>query len=675
MSRKPNLFHRGPLMLVAFLAVALAGAQEVPKQIADALKRADDAIAKIIAVPDSQRTFANTMDAMDDVNAHLDTDVSLFIFMQFVSPDPKVREQARVADEAVTNWGIDMGKREDLYKAIKAYADTHPKLEGAQKRLLDFTMRDYHLSGMDLPAAQREKLIDIEKQMNKLSIEFQQNIAEDETTVPLLPSETAGIPKDILAAQINSNGVILLKPNEATYGRIMDVCTNPQTRHKVWLAFRRRAPQNIEILKQLIKLRDEDAKILGFKNSVDLVLATRMAKNSETVAKFYKDLEPIVERKAKLDMAEFNKAKQTYTHNPKAVLEPWDYGFFKDQLLKKKYAVDQEKVAEYFPVDKVFQGFFDVTSRLYGIEYKDITADAPKLGLPIWHPDAKLWGVYDKASGKLLGRVYTDLFPRPGKYTHAACWGLQERKVWSDGSVQVPLAALVCNFTKPTGDKPALMHHDQVETFFHEFGHGLHNLLTATRYARFSGTAVERDFVEAPSQMMENWVWEPEVLNLFARHYKTNQPIPAKLLAGMQAARTLGSGIETEGQLYLGEMDQAFHTAPNGEVDPVQKAQDIYARVTEYKPQPGNLFPAAFGHLIGYNGAYYGYLWSLVYAQDMFQRFKELGLLSPSTGAYYRSKVLAKGGSEDAMDMLHDYLGRAPSMAAFYKHLGLKPGK
>lgn len=667
---------RASALLIVTLLAALASSQEVPQKIKDALKRADDRIAAIVAIPDSQRTFANTPGAFDDLSTQLDTDTSLFIFMQNVSPDATIRAQARAAEEAVGNWSTDVALREDLFKAIKAYADTHPSLQGEQKRFLDFTMRDYHLSGMDLPKEKRDQLAENQKKTNKLEIDFEQNIADDETTVPLTLDELKGVPKDIIDHQINSNGVILLHPDEATYGRVMDHALNPVTRHKVWIAFRRRGGEkNVHVLEQLIRLRDQAAQLLGFKNSVDMVLATRMAKNSATVAKFYADLEPIVRKKAELDKAEFEKAKRDYTHNTKATLDPWDYGFFDDQLLKKKYAVDEEKVAEYFPVQRVIQGFFDITSRLYGIEYKDITADATKLGMPIWYPDVKLYGVYDKKSGQLLGRVFTDLFPRPGKYTHAACWGLQERKVWPDGTIQLPLAALVCNLTKPVGSKPALLQHDDVITFFHEFGHGLHNLLTQTTMGRFSGTSVERDFVEAPSQMMENWVWEPEVLNLFARHYKTGKPIPASLIAGMRAARTLGSGMDTQGQIYLGELDQAYHTAPGGKVDTTKVAQAIYAKTTIFKVQPGNLFQAAFGHLVGYNGAYYGYLWSLVYAQDMFQRFKQLGLLSPSTGAYYRSKVLAKGGSEDAMEMLKDYLGRAPNMDAFYRHLGLKPGK
>ncbi len=671
MSRHHNF--KAALATFALFTAAFASAQDAPQPIKAALKRADDAVAKIVAIPRSQRTFANTLGALDDISTRLDTDTSIFIFLQNVSTDAKVRAEARVADEAVSNWSVDIGKNEKLYNAVKEYADTHPALLGEQKRFLEFTMRDYHLSGMDLPKDKRDKLAEIEKQLNKLGVDFETNIADDETMVPLTPEELKGVPKDTLARQTMSDGMILLNVDGPTYSAVMENCPNAVTRQKVWTAYRRRAGQkNAAVLEQLISLRDQDAHILGYKNSVDMVLATRMAKDSNTVRKFYTELDPIVRRKALLDKAEFEAAKREYTKDKKAKFLPWDYGYTKNYLMKKKYAVDSEKVAEYFPMEKVFQGFFDITSRLYSLQYKDITADAASLGLPVWHPDVKLWGVYDKASGKLLGRIFTDLFPRPGKYSHAACWGLQERKVWADGTVQVPLAALVCNFTKPTAEKPSLMPHDEVETFFHEFGHGLHNMLTETTMGRFSGTAVERDFVEAPSQMMENWVWEPEVLKLFAKHYKTGQPLPAALLKGMQAARTLGSGIETQGQLYLGAMDQAFHTAEGGKVDTTKLGNDVYEKSTIYQKVPGTWYQSSFGHLVGYNGAYYGYLWSLVYAQDMFQRFKELGVLSPQTGAYYRAKVLARGGSMDAIDMLRDYLGREPKTDAFYAHLGLK---
>jgi Zn-dependent oligopeptidase len=303
-----------------------------------------------------------------------------------------------------------------------------------------------------------------------------------------------------------------------------------------------------------------------------------------------------------------------------------------------------------------------------------VTKEAGTLNLPLWHQDVKLFAVSDKTTGKMIGHIYTDLFPRDNKYNHAACWGLRARKVWDDGTVQLPLAALVCNFTKPTADKPALMTHEEVTTFFHEFGHGLHNLLTQTSIARFSGASVELDFVEAPSQMFENWTWEPEVLRLFAQHYKTHEALPEALIKNLQAAQTVGSGLETEHQIYYGMVDQAYHLTADGVVDTTRVGIDLMPEIEQYPKPEGTMFQASFGHLMsGYEGAYYGYQWSLVYAQDMYQRFQQFGILSPKAGSYYRDKILARGGSADASDMLQDYLGRAPRLDAYLKHLGIQP--
>lgn len=666
-------------VLIAVLAPVVGRAQtdaaKIPGQISTALKKAQAGIDWIVAVPNAKRDFDNTLGALDRVLARLDRETSLTLFMQFVSTDPAVRDAARAADEEVSNWTIALGKNEALYKAVNAYAATNPKLQGEEKRLLEHTLRDYRRAGMDLTPEKRDHLQAIEVELNKLSIEFDQNIAEDETKVACTADELKGLPADVLGRLPRSGDLYLVGMDGPTYGAAQEFCENGETRHKLYIAHKRRGgTRNIRILEKLIKLRAEAAQLLGYKNRVDYEVETRMAKNSETVRKFYDDLIPVVKKKADQDQAELLEVKRKHTGDPNAVLNVWDYTYYKGVLLKEKYAVDSEKVAEYFPMESVVQGIFDITSKLYGIEYRDVTSKASELGMPIWHPDVKLYEVWDKQTGKLLGRLYTDLYPREAKYNHAACWGLQPREEASSPEVHLPLAALVCNFTKPTPDKPSLLPHDEVETFFHEFGHGLHNILTNVKYASFSGTAVARDFVEAPSQMMENWVWNRDVLKAFTKHYKTGEPIPDDLLDGMLAARNVGSGIETEFQLFLGEMDQAYHTVPSGDVDTTKVMFEVFEKTLPYQRVPGTFYQASFGHLTGYQGAYYGYLWSLVYAQDMWQRFEELGVLNPEAGRYYREKILAKGGTEDEMDMLKDYLGREPKMDAFLKHLGLGGG-
>lgn len=665
---------RPRIFLIAFAAMAsvFATAQEVPANVAKSLKEADDAVARIIAIPDGQRTFENTVLALDRLTAKMDSETSLTAFMQFVSTNAKERDDSRAADEAIQNWYIELGKNEALYKALKAVAELKIKLDPIQQRLLDFTLRDYRRSGMDLPQDKRDRLKEIEKELTKLGIEFEQNIAEDATKITLTSAELKGVPADVLQGKPKYGNMYLLGMDGPTYGAIMDYCDVESTRQKAqWLYRRRGGQKNVAVLEKLLKLRAEMASILGYKNSVDYAVETRMAKNSDTIKKFYDDLLPTVRKKALKDFAEFEAAKKAYTKDKNAKFMPWDYSYTKNYLMRTKYAVDSQKVSEYFPMERVVEGLFAITQKLYNVDMKDVTGKAKELGLPIWHSDVKLYEFYDKSTGKLIGRLYTDLYPRDNKYSHAACWGLQPRRVLEDGTVVPPLAALVCNFTKGSNGKPSLLPHEEVETFFHEFGHGLHNLFSMANYARFAGTGVSRDFVEAPSQMMENWVWSPEVLKTFAKHYKTGAVIPDSLVKSMNAARTLGSGIETEGQLFLGNMDYAFHTAPGGNVDTTKKAAEVYEKFTLYKYVPGTFPQAAFTHLVGYEGAYYGYLWSLVYASDMFQRFEEQGVLSPKTGAYYREKILSRGGTMDEMAMLRDYLGREPSMNAFLKHLGL----
>jgi len=659
---------------LATLLTAGAAAQEVPAKVKDAIKRADEAVATIVAIPDAQRTFDNTVGAADDLLTRLDTETSMAIFMQYVSGDAKERDNARAAEEAVTAWQIQLGKREDLYKAVKAFAATNPTLEGEQKRLLEFMVRDYRRAGMDLPKAQRDRLVQIELDLQKLATDFNKNIYEDETVAFASAKELQGLPSDVMKRLNKAQGdLYIVTMDGPTFNAVMDHVKSEDARKRIWYAYKRRGgKRNVTLLERVVKLRAEQAKILGYKNSVDYNVETRMAKNSQTVSKFYNDLLPRVRVKAQADYNELLALKKKDVKTA-TKLNPWDQSYYKNQVLKTKYNVDAEKVAEYFPVDRVFDGLFQITSSIYGIEFKDVTKNAPQLGLPVWHQDVKLWAISDKKSGELLGHIYTDLFPRENKYNHAACWGLQARKVWQDGTLQKPVAALVCNFTKATADKPALMPHDEVETFFHEFGHGLHQILTETKYGRFSGTAVARDLVEAPSQMFENWVWDPKVLSMFAKHYKTGKPLPTSMLQGMKNARTTASGLEALHQFYYGMVDQAYHTAEAGVVDTTKVGVDLLGKVELYEPPVGSYFQASFGHLMGYEGAYYGYQWSLVYAQDMFQRFEKAGILNPQAGMDYRKKILARGGSMDEFAMLRDYLGREPQMDAYLRHLGLQP--
>ncbi len=645
---------------------------DIPGLIEDAIARADKAVAAIIAVPDEKRTFENTLGAIDDLLARLDSGTNMAQFMAYVSTDAAERDASNAAQLRIESWMIDLSKNEDLYRAVKAYAATEPNLSGERARLLEHTLRDYRRAGMELPKEQRDKLTEIEKSLSELAIQFETNIREDETVVAVTRDELAGVPEEFINSRDRAGDLYVITMDYPSVDAVWKHCTVETTREKVRFAYARRGGQkNVRLLERILKLRDEHASILGYDSTVDYVVETRMAKNGDTVAQFYEDLIPIVRKKAEKDYAELTQAKRQNTGDPNAVVQIWDRNFYEDYLLRTKYNVDSQEVRQYFPLQAVLDGLFSITQSLYGIEYRDVTASAGTPDRPLWHEDVKLYEVYDRKTGEMLGSFYIDLFPRDNKYNHAAQWGLRQHKVYMDGTEQKPLAALVCNFTKPTADKPSLMQHDEVETFFHEFGHCLHTILSEADLQSFAGTSVERDFVEAPSQMFENWVWDADVLATFARHYQTGKPLPRDLLDRMISARHLNSGLWAMGQIWLGKIDNAYHMAPGGEIDTTAVQLELSEQLLPYPPMPETWFQAAFGHLMGYQAGYYGYMWSLVYASDMFQRFKELGMLNPEAGRYYREKILARGGTMDGMDMVRDYLGREPDMSAFLKHLGL----
>lgn len=650
--------------------------------IDDAVTKANKAIEKIVAIPSKDRTFNNTVGAIDDMAANFEQDTSMLIFLSYVHPEASVRDASQAAEQKAGDFLVDLGKREDLYNAVKDFVATHPqevsKLTGEQKRFLDFTLRDYKRAGMELPPKERARLTEVQKEITKLGIEFGKNIAEDQTFVLLTAAELKGAPESTLKGLPVNNGVYVVDLSAPTYTALMENCPDESARQKLWMAHKRRAgKKNIEILEKAIKLFAEQAQILGYAHCADFQTETRMAKNYANVQKFYETLRPLVRQKAAADMAEFTAFKRQLTKDAKAELMPWDYFFIKNELTKSKYAVDGEKVREYFPMDKVIDGLFGVTQSLYGLEYRDVTkTKGGTASRPLWHEDVKLYEVYDKApgptQGQLIGEFYLDLYPRDNKYSHFAQWSLVNHRVDSDGKVTKPLAALVCNFTKPEGDKPSLLGHEEVETFFHEFGHCLHTIVSTAQMNRFSGTNTELDFVEAPSQMFENWVWDADVLNTFAKHYKTGEPFPKELLAGMIAAKNLGSGLDAENQFYYGLLDLGYQTTKDGKVDTTAVAIALYPEITTYTFKPNaTFFQASFGHLMGYTAGYYSYMWSKVFAADMAQRFKELGMLNPEAGMYYRNKIISQGGTRDASELLKDYLGREPKLDSFLIELGM----
>ena len=641
--------------------------------IAEAVEQADAAIAAILARPEAERTFANTVRAIDDVQASFFHAARMPGFMADVSTDAAERAAGRQAKADLSNWFDRLYQNEELFRAVQGVAESAPPMEGEDAVYLSRLLRDYRRAGMGADPQTRARLAEIDEALTEVGIEFSRNIADDESVVYLHPDECTGVPADILASLPQEAGLLVVELKGSVVRPFWALCEIPDTRKKLSLAYSRRGGQkNVAVLERMIALRAEKARLLGYPSTAAYEVEVKMAATPETVLAFYDELRPKLRRKAEQDFAEFQEAKRQHTGDPEAVFEAWDYSFYQTYLMREKYAVDNEKVREYFPIDQVIVGIFDLYQELFQLRFVDITGEAGERGRPLWHDDVRLYEVWDTQSGELLGEFYTDLHPRPGKYSHAAQFPLMLRKRWPDGQLSRSLVALVCNFTKPTADKPALLTHNEVETFFHEFGHCLHSILNESEYAEFSGTSVARDFVEAPSQMLENWIWDARVLARFAKHYQTGEPLPTEMVEGMIAAKNLGSGLSAEGQVFLGLMDFTYHSDPDGEVDTTAVREEVYRQTRLFEPVPGLFSQASFGHLNGYHAGYYGYLWSLVYAQDMFSRFAEGDILDPKVADEYRRRVLAPGGSHEALDLVRSFLGREPNSDAFLRHLGLE---
>ncbi|HSN99639.1 MAG TPA: M3 family metallopeptidase, partial [Candidatus Nanopelagicales bacterium] len=409
-----------------------------------------------------------------------------------------------------------------------------------------------------------------------------------------------------------------------------------------------------------LALRGEKAKLLGYGSWADYAIEPRMAKSSGAVREFLEKVRGALREPAKVEMEELLKEHVKLGGRKTDRLAPSERYFLEDRVRKAKFAFDSQAIAAYFEIGAVKKGLMDITARMYGLEYR-------KVNTPVWHPDVDAYEARDAKSGELVGKFYLDLYSRADKYKHAAMFTVRTAKRLGDGTWQTPVAALECNFPKP-GDQAALMSHDDVVTFFHEFGHVLHHMLTRSELAAYSGTAAVRDFVEAPSQMFEEWAWSREVLDLFARHHKTGEKIPEELFQAMTRSRSFGRALGTQRQIFLALVDQELHSrSPVGDstkvVEEVQRSTDSFDYVK------GTHFQSSFGHLIGYDAGYYGYQWALSLSRDVLTRFRKEGLLNAATAKAWRDEVLSRGGGADEREMVQRFLGRAPSHEAYIGYL------
>lgn len=626
-------------------------------------------INAITDIDDSKRTFENTMAMLDEVYNQLLKAQSVYELMVNTNSDKNIRDKSGDKLEKFNAMLDDLPLNEGLYKAVKAYSNTAEakKLSDERAYFLKQMLANFEHNGMSLSAAGRDSLKLINKQLNELSVAFGKNISTDASTITFTEKEMEGTADDFKKKFLQPDGSYKLDLSNPTYYPFMSYAKNADARKRCYLAKTNIGLVNEKVLLEILQLRTQKAKMLGFKTYSEYAVSDIMAKKTKNVWDFETKLAADLRPKAMADLQELLTIKSAETGKKETVIYPYDAPYYSTRLLEQKYNVDPEVVKEYFETQNVIKGIFSIYQKLYNVSF--IEDKNPS----VWYKGVQAFSVFDNKKKAVIGYFYLDLYPRENKYNHAGCFSLTGSKT-VPGGVQLRSAALVVNFPAPTPDKPSLLTHGTVATFLHEFGHLMHVMLSETELADFSGTYVATDFVEAPSQIMENWAWEKSVLSTFAKHYKTGEVIPDALLDKMIASRNMNSGLNALQQVFYGTLDFTLNDR-----DPLANPEeltgivrDLQNKITLYPFVEGSHFAASFGHLNGYGSKYYGYMWSSVYAQDMFSVFEQGDVLSPLTGGRYRQEVLAKGGSADAYDLVKNFLGREPNNKAFLRHLGLK---
>lgn len=642
-------------------------AQDLAPAEAEARVKLEKDLAALIAIPQAERTFENTIMGYERAFDNYGNALGMSGFLSYVSTDKKFRDAANDLQMQISQYMVDVATRRDVYKAIREYTDTNPRLDPVQAKLVKEMLIGFKNSGMDLNDADLEKFKALNKEKAEYIIKFDKNIQEYKDPLAVTQEQLQGLGEDyIKKLSKTDDGKYLVTLDYPDYVPFMQNADDEQARKELEFKFNRRGGQeNVELLEKTLTLRREIARLLGYKNHAELRLEDRMAKNPKTVMAFLKDLQKKLKPLGKKEDKEMIAYKNSKTGKNSRTLYSWESGYWSNKFRKENLELDSEKIKEYFPSQVVIDGMLDLFGGVFGITFEPVD-------IPVWHPDVKAFKIKDKASGELVAYFYMDLYPREGKYKHAACFGLVEGEEKQDGTYQIPFVAIVANLNKPSGDTPSLLKHSEVETLFHEFGHVLHNALTKAKYSAFSGTSVSWDFVEAPSQMLERWAWDPQVLKKISRHYKTGEALPDDLIKRMIAAKNFGAGGMYLRQDFFAQYDMTLHTADTTP-DTTKLYFELTKKIRGLPLTKGTIPQASFGHIMGgYDAGYYGYLWSEVIAEDFFGEFKKNGIFNPETGLKFRREILEKGGTLDEEKMVENFLGRPADNKPFLKSIGLE---
>jgi oligopeptidase A len=649
-------------------------AEHVEPAISELIERAEAALDAVERAP---RTYQTTLGALEAATEQLELSMSIVEHLEGVATTPELRDAYNAIMPKVSAFWSGIALRDGLYRALVELAQTPEAaaLEPTRRRLLDKTLADFRRQGAQLPPADKERLKDIDRELSVVTTRFSQNVLdatnafelviEDEARLAGLPESARAMLRDAAQAKGKAGYRFTLQAPSVT--AVLTYADDAALRREIWTAFNARATHgehdNRALIGRLLELRGARAKLLGFRDFADLVTDDRMAKNGQQAKHFIAELtEKSIEafQREQAELAEF--ARSLGANVP---LAPWDVGYYVEKLRKARFDLDEEELRAYFPAERALQGAFEVAERLYGVKIVQLS------GMPVWDPSVTTYEIKDEA-GARLGIFHVDLYPRENKRGGAWMHGL-----WASVPPAPNLAVFCCNASPPSGGKPSLLLHRDVETLFHEFGHLLHHCLSRVSVRSLAGTRVAQDFVELPSQIMENWCSERDALNLFAAHFETGFPLPEALLERLHATRTFRAASMQMRQLGFAAVDLALHIdySPETDGDVMAYGNRILQRyaVSELPGDYGMLasFSHLFSHPVGYAAGYYSYKWAEVLDADAFGRFKREGIFNPVVGRAFRDAILAQGDARDPMELFVSFMGRTPDPQALLVRQGL----
>lgn len=623
--------------------------------------------------------FANTIEALETSSERLGIVAGIFYNQLSAAGTDKLERLAEDIGPLNANFSSDVALDPEIFARVKAVWDRREtlNLRRDQYILLDDSYKGFVRGGALLDEEKKQRLREVNEKLSVLGPAFNNNVKKSSDAFQLViekQQDLAGLPETAVAGAAHAAeekglaGKWVITLDYPSFGPFVTYADNRALREQVWRAFSSRAYNdqfdNCALIKQIISLRDERAKLLGYEHHADFVLERRMAKSPETVFEFLNKMLETYKPAAEKDLAELKEFARTIG-GPDEIM-PWDVGYYSEKLKQKLFDFSSEDFRPYFPLTETLEGVFTHFTKLFGLEFK-------KAGnIPVWHEDVVVYEVTDKTDGRFIGLLYGDFFPRTGKKQGAWMTSYRSQGL-HDGKIMRPLVAIVCNFTKPTKDRPSLITFDEVETLFHEMGHAVHMLVSDVTYASQSGTSVLWDFVELPSQVQENWASTKETLDLFARHYETGETIPAELIGKLNRSKNFMTGWAGLRQTGFSLMDMAWHTADPDMIDRVADFEDEAIKDARLFPRLAGPSSTSFSHIFGggYAAGYYSYKWAEVLDADTFELFEEKGLYDQATAQAYRNEILARGGSEEPHVLYRNFRGRDADPAALLRREGL----